>query len=269
MVVPFALGKSILGRGAFSSTIPRAIGKGALLEGATEGLQAEVDIGARKYSDPNYSYFGSDANWRRADSVAAGMLVGGPMAGVAQAVSPPSGSREITLEEAKGERPILDLWGKFFGGNNTVTEDRDLAEILRSDPGIDAVTAKDLIGQIGPAWTKQGARANNVRSVLEFVEKNTERYLVPGRGQELLNATDAEGALAQLPNDLKPRIVKVNQGSLVPAAIGGGAASRAGARAAVSRWTPTAVTATHIAMKARWLSFSSEGWYQDMMRLAD
>lgn len=88
-------------------SIPGAIAKTAGKEGLTEALQEVVDVTARQYTDPGYSYFGSGPNWwwgpgfsRVVEAGAAGALVGGVFGGPAALHE-----RRIERQRLLGDQP--------------------------------------------------------------------------------------------------------------------------------------------------------------------
>jgi len=82
-------------------------------EAATELAQEEVDIIARKYTDPSYEYFGGPALWRRAEAGAAGAFVGMALGGPSAAIEARQEQRSPSPDESgmlPGERrSITDL----------------------------------------------------------------------------------------------------------------------------------------------------------------
>jgi hypothetical protein len=112
---PLSIAKALMRPGLqLGKTLPGAVGKIAAKEGSTETAQEAIDITARKYNDPNYSYFKDgftlapsgwgEGAWRLAEAGAAGAAVGGvygaPFAGAERAQV----RRETEGPLAPGER---------------------------------------------------------------------------------------------------------------------------------------------------------------------
>lgn len=110
---PFKFLKEVKGMGVLG-----AAGRAAGREAITEGLQEQTDILARKYEDPNYSYFSSAMVERTIESMAAGAVVGGGygaagqglanVSGLAKEDRPPSGplTEEEIMAFPEGPPPI-------------------------------------------------------------------------------------------------------------------------------------------------------------------
>ena len=207
-------------------SITGAVVKGALKEGVTEALQEEVNIAARKYVDPKYSYFGEEALYRRLDSFAAGVLMGGVVGGPTEAL----GRR--TAKQTEGDTEAED----FSRAQSPVSalkrvlpflqsqREQDLMTVFRADPKLDPLEVNVLLDTFGKDWARSGVRLNNEEAFYDWMEGQTTRYAVVnelGKTTELLNATDLERALTKFParQNLAGRAVEVDQKLLSPAGI--------------------------------------------------
>lgn len=190
-------------------------------EGATEFLQNEADIWARRYADPSFDPWSPETWLQRAEATAAGFTVGGGVgmgaAGTGKAIQRVRPhSTELSAEELSSESPINWLRKKF-----RKVEEPDIKspeEIY--DPG----TARLLAPMT--EFGKENLTAEQTSRQGEWIERNTPRYIVgdpSGEGvKRLLNSTDAntEYVTSPLHFGIKgPNVYQVAQGALVPANI--------------------------------------------------
>ena len=219
IITPLMLGRWIKEGG---KAIGKGIATGALGEGVTEFLQTETDIWARRYSDPSFDVWGEQAWWRRAGGTAAGITVGGTFGGVGSGISKIGGRKEDPERSfdadavLSDERPVNWLW-RTFGRKNEHTI-KGFEEATKSDP---------LLAPLSE-WGALGLTPEMKRRTDELVEANTKRYAVLPPGDQLgvrtlLNAADARVEEAKYPRhtgtEVKPTIVEVEQGALLPANI--------------------------------------------------
>ncbi len=208
-------------------------------EAITEGLQEQVDILARKYSDPNYKYFSSDMVLRTAESMAAGGLVGGVAAAGGHALGSAAGLKHgdqgedtpvdpndsrfnppTEPSEVQTSGPLSWLRNQFMRGNQGSPE-----TVPEAPTAPDDVVEQGVITQgVRRAWKKSRLNERQLLDAQNLYDDNTPRYAIldsgGNAGTQLYNSTELEEALALRANEqFQPRIVKVDMKSLQPGAI--------------------------------------------------
>lgn len=213
-------------------------------EAITEGLQEQADILARKYSDPNYSYFSEGMVMRTLDAAAAGAVVGGGTtlalggAGKALGLKKPEGDpgEEVPIkpedltnyppapgEEDEGVRtsgPISWLRDQFMRGNPGSDE-----SIPLNPKGVeDVIEQGPILSGIKRIWQRAGSKQDRSIDDQNLFDDNVPRYAIidpnSNSGNKIYSDIGLEDALAKRPNEnFQPRIVKVDMDSLQPAAI--------------------------------------------------
>lgn len=224
---PLQILNRVTGR-TVGSTISRAVARTALGEGLTELGQEEIGIMARKYADPSYDYFGTEAVHRRIDSFAAGTLVGGVVGGPAEIAGRKTEQKTGTQTEvpAEADKPAQSPVGYLKRMLPFLQTDfeRDSLAIHAQDPFLDAGQIGALLGTFGRDWVNSGLRLQNELAFTEWMERGTKRYAVvdaQGQTRAFLNGTDLEQTLMKVPMsaDVRNKVIEVNQQSLVPAGI--------------------------------------------------
>jgi hypothetical protein len=224
MVTPLMLNRWVKEGG---KDVLKAMGSGAVTEGATELLQNETDVWARRYSDPKFDPWSADTWLQRAESLAAGTLVGGGFSAAASGAgnikSRLEGPREFSAEELaelEGESPVSWIRKKFQRRTDGETQTLDG---LNPEP--------KSAGLLGPMaeFGRGSMTAEQMSRQEEWLEKNTQRFIVgesKGEGvKELLNSTDANTRYADSPLHFGvkgPPVYQVAQGALIPANITSG-----------------------------------------------
>lgn len=235
----------------------REVGKTALVEAGTELAQEEVDILARKYNDPSYSYFGGTALWRRAEAGVAGGMIGG-IVGVGPAgldairkAPDASGQLEGQRDVVPGVLPegsLREAGVRVQGVVRDVEPEAEVAsEVYTQEVSRGPVTAvrNMVMPKSEQAFDLQQATANgpredllaaspllrssmpqiSINEMLDMLEADTPRYALvvdeEGKfGDRLLTDTDVEFVSAMaLPQAMKPKMVQVDQQALQPAGI--------------------------------------------------
>ncbi len=113
------------------------LGKTMRTEGLTELAQEEIDILARKYNDPNYSYFGSPALWRRAEAGVAGAAIGGIVGGPSAYLDTKrSGDAPDDSGQRPGQRDLVQEAGVRVRG--VVRDVEPKAEVEPTEPAASA-----------------------------------------------------------------------------------------------------------------------------------
>lgn len=221
------------------------VGKHAMREGLTEAAQEAVDVSARKYADPNFTFFSTDNAVRIAEAGLTGFAVGGVYGGAGEVIGrkivrgeKPGSERELTPEEIQSyqkqaeaekeaSRPDLRVTGPLgwlrdkFLRRSERSEDSFLENdiVSRNDPLDVAMTVADL---------KKDAYYHKIDAELvgkldDLVDDATPRYvLMRGDGKSdgrLYTATDLETAQALVPQGEKVTAVKVDMQRLAPGHI--------------------------------------------------
>jgi hypothetical protein len=238
---PLMLGKGLLNPGKH---IFDEAAKSAVREGVTETAQELVDVGAKKYTDPTYSFFSGETGARLLESGAAGFFVGGAFGGgataivkgVEQVVGTPGKSLpgQYKLSAQEIERMLVEDEGPVRDGPLTTMRKWARRKTEASDvagPEVRYATKDDGFGvnQVGRSVRDDWAYAlGNERDEARresFEDDNLPRYAVLAPdGQRMLTlytAAEAEEAAARL-NVRGPegvRFVEVNMRALQPAAI--------------------------------------------------
>ncbi|MBK8123890.1 MAG: PLxRFG domain-containing protein [Dokdonella sp.] len=225
LYTPLGILNRITGKAAGKSITGAVVGT-ALKEGVTEALQEEVNIAARKYVDPKYSYFGEEALYRRLDSFAAGALMGGVVGGPTEELGrrvAPKQDTEQSVDDAFAPQSPVSALKRVLPFLQT-QRDQELLTVFRANPKLDPLEVNVLLDTFGKDWAGSGIRLNNEEAFYDWMEGQTTRYAVVdemGKTTELLNPTDLERALTKFParESLAGRVVEVDQKLLTPAGI--------------------------------------------------
>lgn len=158
----FGLGKA--GRNAIKKSLPRRVleeaGKGALAEGATEGLQTIIERSTHKFANENFDVFGEEGINDILNSIATGAIVGGSLSGVG-GLPDPSNSFQSRLDDLEASDELNS------------TRARQHAQQLRQQapelgPELDAIDlnspdALDQVEKISFSRNLGGARKTSTR----------------------------------------------------------------------------------------------------------
>lgn len=226
-------------------SIVTEIGKHAVREGLTESAQEAVDVSARKYADPNFTFFSTDNAVRIAEAGLTGFAVGGVYGGAGEVVGrkvvhgeKPGTERELTPEEIQSyqrqneaekeaSKPNLQVTGPLgwlrdkFLRRSERSDDSFLENDIpsRNDPLDVAMTVADLKKD---AYYKK-IDADLINKLDDLVDDATPRYVLmreDGKSDgRLYTATDLETAQALVPQGEKVTAVKVDMQRLAPGHI--------------------------------------------------
>jgi hypothetical protein len=242
------------------ASILGAAGRAAVREGIlTEPWQEAIDILARKYNDPNYSFFNEDMTWlskdvetRLAESAATGLVTGGGYAGTIQAGA--KGLEKVLPEGPTSPQPVGDV-NQFPPAPPPLPEAQEatpppdeplepgalswlrqmqLKKQLEppydprpaTEPVVDVVETGPVEQGIKLDWQTELANTLSTEQVLNIEDDNISRYALVGakyqRNNVILTDTDLEEHAARsgpIYNEKDARVVKVDMKSLQPGAI--------------------------------------------------
>jgi hypothetical protein len=221
---PLHLLNKMFGKGA-SSSVLKGIGGTMFGEGLTEAAQEEINIAARKYVDPSYDYFGAEALYRRLDSFAAGVLVGGVVGGPVELLGKKTAEKPTQAgPEADTPYPSPVSFLKRMMPSLQSEDEKDLVQLHRSNPYLDPVEASVLLETYGKNWAGSGLRLSNDQAFTDWIEHNTPRYAyvdAAGKTRVILNSTDLEQLSTKVSPATNPamNLIEVNQKELTPAGV--------------------------------------------------
>lgn len=227
VATPLGVINRLTGR-TVGSTFGRTATRTALTEGFTELAQEEVNIAARKYADPDYSYFGEEALFRRLDSFASGTFIGGgvgvPTEAAGRALDRRRPQQQDPAREENVRYPSPVSFLKRQLPFLQTERDTSLVKAHKDNPFLDPLEANILLDTFGDKWAGGGIRLGNEEAFYDWMERNTTRYALVDENSKtrvMWNPTDLERQLGRYPIDTDPkkRFVEIDQQTLTPAGV--------------------------------------------------